>query len=351
MIGHLAYAAGSPCPTIVLDGARLPADQDELLAYLAAARGYLFAAGGGHVLKFALVQPSVHPMFDLDYRFVQALPGAVDRFDLRGSCGHSILSAVLAAERMGMVGRLTADGRIRVHVRNNGDHVVCEVDRITRDSAEFTVHFVRPEPVPVTALLLTGSPRTLLGSGGAKAEVSLVSAGNPYAFVDARSLGFADPATLFGHNPQLFARMTGIRAAAADHLRWPRAGAFPKIAAILPAGPGRIAARAVTVPGWHPTIALTGAVCLASALRVPGTVTEQIAQAAGAVGRPIEIVTPNGRTTVTTALAEVGGEAALAYASVTGKRVEFQGSFVLEPLARLQFEEVSRCLASSVTPV
>src|SRR5690242_13370945 len=106
MIGHIAYAAGSPCPTLVLDARYLPRDDEPMLAALAEARRVLAAAGGGHVLKIALIEPSSHPLFDLDYRFVQALPDGLDRFDLLGSCGHSILSSITAAAHVGMVPRL-----------------------------------------------------------------------------------------------------------------------------------------------------------------------------------------------------------------------------------------------------
>lgn len=350
MIGHLAFAAGSPCPTFVVDGGRLPEDQDGLLEYLTEARRYLVAAGGSHVLKIALVQPSPHPMFDLEYRFVQALPGAVGRFDLRGSCGHSILSAVAAAERMSMVPRLVPGARVRVHVLNNDDQVVCEVDRVARDTIGFTVHFVRRRPVPLTDLLVTGTPRTTLISDGERHEVSLVSSGNPYVFVDARHLGIAGADQLFAADEALFARMVRIRLAAADRLGWPREGAFPKVAAVLPIGGGQVAARAISVPSWHPTIALTGAVCLASALRIPGSVTAAVAEEAGVVAGATEIVTAGGRTCVTAATGEVSGRPALIWASVAGKHVDFQGSFLLEPLARLHFEEISRCLALSATP-
>ncbi|AWI32764.1 hypothetical protein E3E14_23935 [Streptomyces sp. ICN441] len=350
MIGHLAYAAGSPCPTFVLDAGRLPRDEEALLAHLAEARRYLVSAGGAHVLKFALVEPSAHPMFDLDYRFVQALPGAPDRFDTRGSCGHSILAAVVAASRSGMLPRLVPGARIRVHVRNNGDSVVCEADRIERDEAGFTVTFVHPAPVPFPDLLPAGRPRTVLGSGGERAEVSLVASANAYAFVDARTLGVPDQAALFAAGQQLLDRLEGIRGAAADRLGWPRAGAFPKIAAVLPAERGGIAVRAVTVSGWHPSIALTGVVCLGSAARIPGTVPWRVAREHGAGDGPVDVFTPGGRTAVTAVTAApgtAGGEGALLWATVARKRVTFQGSFVLAPLSHLQFEEVAKCLALS----
>ncbi|MCY0937616.1 PrpF domain-containing protein [Streptomyces sp. H34-S4] len=350
MIGHLAYAAGSPCPTFVLDAARLPREERALLLHLAEARRYLASAGGAHVLKIALVEPSTHPMFDLDYRFVQALPGAPDRFDLRGSCGHSILSAVVAAARSGMLERLVPGVRIRVNVLNNGDGVVCEVDRVEREEVRFTVTFVQPRPVPFGRLLPTGRPRTALDVGGERIEVSMVASANTYAFVDARTLAIPDTAALFDAGDELLARLEDIRGAAAGLLGWDPDGAFPKIAAILPGADGSISARAVTVPGWHPTIALTGAVCLGTAVRIPHTVPWHIARELGAADGLVDIVTGGGRTAVsavTTAPDGSGEDGALLWASVAGKHVTFQGSFVLEPLRHLQFEEVAQCLALS----
>jgi hypothetical protein len=64
---------------------------------------------------------------------------------------------------------------------------------------------------------------------------------------------------------------------------------------------------------------------------------------------PVEILTPGGSTTVTAATCHHDGEPALAWTSVGGKRVTFQGSFLLEPLAHLQFKEVAQCLALSAT--
>ncbi|AZQ74167.1 PrpF domain-containing protein [Streptomyces abikoensis] len=349
MIGHLAYASGSPCPTVVLDAGLLGPDEEAMRRDLTAVRRYLTEAGGSHVLKIALVRPSEHPMFDLDYRFVQALPGGPDRFDFRGSCGHSILSAVVAAARSGMLPKLTPGGRVRVNVLNNGDSVVCEVDAVDRDEVRFTVYFVQPGGVAVSRLLLTGEARTELAVDEGNVTVSLVSSGNAYAFVDARQLGIADHTALFSAGSELFDRMARIRAAAAAHLGWSPEGAFPKIAAIVPMEPGRLAARAISVPSWHPTIALTGAVCLGAATRVPGTIPWAMAREQGRADGLIDITTPGGDTAVTATTLETAGEPALTWVGVGRKRVVFQGSFVLEPLAHLQFEEIAQCLALSAT--
>jgi 2-methylaconitate cis-trans-isomerase PrpF len=345
MMGYLAYAAGAPCPTLVLDAGKLPAEASQTLGCLTEARRYLATVGASHVLKIALVRPSEHPMFDLEYRFVQALPQGPDQFDLRGSCGHSILSATVAAERMRMLPGLTAGSRVRILVRNNGDTVVCEVDSVGPDQAEFTVHFVQPTAVPVSRLLLTGEPMTELLADGERYEVSLVSSGNAYAFIDARRLGVADRAALFAAGDALFARMAGIRMAAAERLGWPASGAFPKIAALLPDSAGRVAVRAISVPSWHPTIALTGAACLGAAMRVPHTIPWRITSEAGSPASIVDIATPGGNTAVTAATSEDAEELALAWTSVGQKRVRFHGSLSVEPLARPQREEVGQCLA------
>ncbi|WP_328973776.1 PrpF domain-containing protein [Streptomyces sp. NBC_00239] len=348
MIGHLAHAAGSPCPTVVLDSRQAPREEGALVEHLTAVRGHLSAAGGGHVLKMALVRPAEHPMFDLDYRFAQALPAGPDRFDLRGSCGHSILAAVVSAARCGMLPPLVRGARIRVHVLNTADSVVCDVEEAGADGARFTVSFVQPRAVPFAELLPDETPRTVLEAGGVRHEVSLVSAGNPYVFVDARTLGIADQRELFAAGPELFDRLVGIRLAAAERLGLPPTGAFPKVAALLPGEDGGIAARAVSVPAWHPTLALTGAICLGAAAGIPGTLAQDIAKEGGHTpGAPLALTTPGGRTAVTAVAGESAHGPALAWATVAHKQVSFQGSITLAPLDQRQPKEVDSCRALS----
>jgi hypothetical protein len=347
MIGHLAYATGAPCPTLVLDARHLPRDTTAMLDALTRARRWLDAAGGGHVLKIALVEPSSHPLFDLDYRFIQALPEGPDRFDLRGSCGHSILSSIAAAARSGMVARLAPGVRNRVNVLNNGDHVVCEVDEVRRDLVGFTVHFLHTPPKPVTELLLTGEPVTWLTVAGERVPVSLVSAGNPYVFVAAADLGVSTSDALFADDPALFDRLLAIRAAAVKHLGWAADSVFPKIAMTMPAGDGRVAVRAISVPSWHPTLALTGAACLGAATGIAGTIPWRAARDAGAADGLVEIQTAAGRTAVTAATVVRDERAELAWISVSHKQVSFHGSFFVEPLAHFQFKEIGECLSLS----
>ncbi len=348
MIGHIAYAAGSPCPTLVLDARQLPGEESALLAALAEIRRWLVLGGGAHILKIALIEPSAHPLFDLDYRFFQALPDGLSRFDLRGSCGHSVLSAITAASRCGMLSRLGPGDRVRVNVLNNGNHLVCEVDEASRDTVHCTMHFLFTPPTPVTDLLLTGDPRTTLDVDGDEVTVSLISAGNPYVFVGPEDARVASAAELFGGGPALFDRLVRIRAAAATRLGWPVDGAFPKVAVAMPDGVGRVAVRAVTVPGWHPTLALTGAACVGAATCVPGTIPWQAARDAGCVNGMVDIETPGGSTAVTSATRGEEGRRELAWISVGDKRVTFHGSYSLQSLTHFELREIGECLSLPV---
>jgi 2-methylaconitate cis-trans-isomerase PrpF len=340
MIGHLAAAVGAPCPTLVLDRRSLPATESALLDSLHQCRRWLIANNRGEVLKIALIQPSLHPMFDLDYHFVQVLPDS-ETFDLRGSCGHSILAAVLAASQCGLLSPLSPGRRVRVNVVNNGDNVACQVDHLNSTEAVFTAHFLQNPPVDLTRLLLTQQPITSLPAAGGHYDVSLVSAGNPYIFVSAASLGVHQPTALHAENPEFFALLQSIRQSAARSLGWNPNGSFPKAAAVLPVTDGEVAIRAISVPGWHPTLALTGAVALAAACAITGTVAQQ---AAGQIpaGR-LQILTPGGRQSVTATLDQSDGFDRLCWVSVGQKSATYFGSHVIAPLVYARSLEDARC--------
>jgi 2-methylaconitate cis-trans-isomerase PrpF len=347
MIAHIAVAEGAPCPTLVLAADTLPRDDEELLAELARVRRWLYDHGARDVLKVAIVSRSAHPLFDLDYRFVQVLPGLEPKFDLRGSCGHSILSSVLVASRLGWLAKLAPEQRVRVNVLNNGDHVVCEVDTVDRISASFTVHFLHTPPTPLKDLLLTGSPTTDLVYPGGGIQASLVSAGNPYIFLDAADLGVTSTEQLFAGGRPLFDELVQIRHSAARLLGWDPAGAFPKVAALSGATPGRLAVRAISVPSWHPTLALTGVSCLAAATAVEGTVAHRLAATAGCSPDHIEIQTPGGRTAVSAAISGTDSDRVLRWISVAGKVARFTGAIDIDPLHTHTFRKVEACLPLS----
>ncbi|MEU0334051.1 PrpF domain-containing protein [Streptomyces sp. NPDC006193] len=331
---HLVHAEGAPCPTLVVDADRLPPGDEALLEGLARVRDGLGAETRRTVLKNAVVRPSAHPLFDLDYYFVQSLPGGRDRFDTRGSCGHSILAAVEAAARDGMIEPLEPGRRVRVNVLNNGDHVVCETDETGSGRTRFTAHFLCTPARPVGDLLITGEAVTRVTVDGRQLPVSLVDMGNPYVFVGAGDLGVRDAQELFAAGDELFGLLGRVRRAVCAHMGWDASGAFPKIAALLPGPDGDLAVRAVSVPSWHPTLALTGAICLGTAVGIEGTLPWSLARAAGHDSGLVRLRTPGGPLRVRARITGPADTPRLGWVSVADKYVRYENAVHLTAGAR-----------------
>jgi 2-methylaconitate cis-trans-isomerase PrpF len=300
----------------------------------------------GLISKYALIKPSPHPMFDLDYRFVQMVPGEDGPFfDFWGSCGHSILASITVASRWGWLHGSSPGMRSRVRVLNNQDTLVCETDEANRRCVSYTAHFVQPPNTRLHSLLLTGELTTNLETPLGEVEASLVSAGNPYVFVDARAaLGFGSSAELFSAGQGAFDALQSIRRAASRRLGWDPGGVFPKIAAIGAYDAGRLAVRAISVPSWHPTLALTGVVCLGAAASIGGTVVARLAREAGCEASSLEIETAGGRTRVACATTGTGLDDLVDYMSVSNKRVSFIGAAPTDDLLHIRSMEVPSCL-------
>ncbi|WP_170837607.1 PrpF domain-containing protein [Actinopolyspora xinjiangensis] len=288
--------------------------------------------GFDSITKIALIAMSEHPLFDLDYQFVQVLPNDPMEFDLRGSCGHSVLASTVVASRLGWIDRLAPGIRARVRVLNNGDQMVCEVDESVRDRVTFTAHFLHHPEIRLGSLLSGGEPVTGLSLPLGIARISEISVGNPYVFVSAEEFGVNDVSELLGENPDLYEKMNDVRREVALKRGFPENGAFPKVAALLPDGDGTVAVRAISVPSWHPTIALTGAVCLGVASKIEGTIPNQLAGRAAHPEEPLLIRTPGNTVTTTAAVSGNRITSTLSWASVPHKEVVFRGALDIKAL-------------------
>ncbi|MBX9423732.1 2-methylaconitate cis-trans isomerase PrpF family protein [Streptomyces lateritius] len=253
--------ADAPGPTLVVRSDRLPPGALGLGGELAWLRRALDGTPHARLGKIALYRPGP----TLDYRFVQGLPGG--GFDFRAGCGHSLLACVVAEGR---------PGPVTVRAVTTGDTVLCEPGAGPREDT-YTLSFLKAPAAP--GVLPTGRPVDLLRG----TPVSIVRYGNPYVFVDARHLPALEPA--------LHDRLLALRADAARLLGHPPRSALPKIAAVTADATG-VSVRALTVGGWHPRLALTGAAALAAAGALDGTVVPPVDG---------EVRTPGGTVTVSTA--------------------------------------------------
>ncbi|MFD0589452.1 PrpF domain-containing protein [Paenibacillus sp. GCM10027627] len=340
MLTHLALAEGSVSSSIIIDGTELSSSPNEIVPVLSALNADLDhdKHSYGLISKFVVIRPSTHPMYDLSYRFFQLVPGNPVTFDYSGSCGHSILAAIQVAMKWGWVASASPGLRVRVYVENVGDSLVCEIDHAVRSGMNCTAHFIVNAGTTLGSLLPSGTLLNQLQTEYGQYEVSMVSSGNPYVFVDAADLGIYSQEELFEAGCEAVDKLQAIKRAAATELGWNPEGVFPKVAAIASYEPDTMVFRALSIPSWHPTIALTGAACIGAASAIEGTVVHRIVQQTQSTGYRLKVLTKGGSTVISTAT--TGGKLTdeLLYNSISEKNVRLLGALPFKEGATYEWE-------------
>jgi hypothetical protein len=288
--------------------------------------------GNSHTSKVMIVERSDRPDADVAYTFGQVgIDNAV--VDWSGNCGNltsgvgvfALLSEL--AETTAPETQLTlyntntetyvdqrvpvADGRPAVH----GDY---RVDGIPKAGARIDSYFRDPAGAVTGRLLPTGDPVETLTVDGDDYRVSIVDVANPNVFLRASDLGLDGtelPADL--QDPALLDRLELIRGAACERLGLvedrrdavDERAAVPQIALVsepqsfttvggerVDAETLDVTARIVTTQTPHHSYATTGAMCLAAATRLEGTIPAEFARPAD--GEDVAIGHPKGTITI-----------------------------------------------------
>jgi len=273
--------------------------------------------------KVVILSRSARADSDVDYLFGQV---AIDSplIDWSGNCGNLSAAVGPAAIAMGLV-EAPADGELRVRIwqANIGKRIHARVrmaggepveegdftlDGVAFPAAEAPIEFLDlvSEDDAGSALFPTGHViETLAVPGFGPIEVSLVNAGIPTVFTDAASLGLSGIELQPEVNgaPELLARAEAIRACAAVAMGFavtmeqasserPHAPKLCFVARPAPyvASDGRLVlahsidlvARVFSMGKLHHAMTGTGAVAIAVAAAIPGTVVHRISAAASA---------------------------------------------------------------------
>ena len=288
--------------------------------------------------KVVILSKSARPDCDVDYRFGQV---AIDRpvVDWSGNCGNLSAAVGPFAIASGLV-QAPADGvatvriwqaniarKIIAHVPMQDGEVVelgdFELDGVAFAAAEVRLEFLDPAADEADgeggAMFPTGrSVDTLDVPGVGQVTATLINAGNPTVFIDAAALGLTGTELQADVNPNrdLLARAEAIRAhgaiamgLAADVAEATRRAATPKLAfvaapAAYTASDGTavaassidLLARIFSMGPLHHAMTGTGAVAIAAAAAIPGTLVHRIAPT-GADGR-VRFGHPSGTLTV-----------------------------------------------------
>ena len=274
----------------------LPADPAERDRLLLAAMGSPHALqvdglGGGNTLtsKVAIVSRSTRPDCDIDYLFAQV---SVDRatVDTRPNCGNMLSGAAPFAIDEGLLKANDGVTSVRVHNVNTGAVVEAVVQtpggRLTYEG-DARIDGVPGAAAPVRLNFLdawgavTGHlfPSGLRQESIAGVDVTLIDAAMPMVLMRASDFGLQGnetPAQLDG-NAALLERIERIRleAGARMGLGDVSNSVIPKPVLVAPSDAGNglaLRSRYFTPRACHRAHAATGAVGVASAFLMPGTV-------------------------------------------------------------------------------
>ncbi|GAB4064132.1 PrpF family protein [Ancylobacter sonchi] len=347
------YMRGGTSRAIIFHAADLPVDPAARDAIILAAIGspdpnrrQLDGLGGAisSLSKIAIVGPSSRPDADVDYTFGQV---AIDAplVGYKGNCGN-ISSAIgpFALDE----GLVAADGdsaTVRIHNTNTGKVIVArfpvsggraavegdfELQGVAGKGAPIRMSFLEPGGAATGRLLPTGRAQDELAVEGiGTVTVSLVDAANPAVFVDARSLGMTglELPDEIEARPGLLAKLEAIRVAAAvamgiaatEEEARTRIRNLPLVGILaapvdaptlsgktLPASSFHILARMISAGQPHKASPLTGAMCLAIAMRLPGTIAAELAHLPSDPDADLVVAHPSGLLPVAARLSREG---------------------------------------------
>jgi 2-methylaconitate isomerase len=325
--------------------------------------------GGGisSLSKVCVIGPSDREDADVDYTFAQI---AVDStvVDYAGNCGNMTSAVGPFAIDEGMMKPPTADGPATVRIFNtNTQRVILAhfavssssarvdgplaIDGVAGTGSPIELEFLSPGGSKTGHLLPTGNPTDQLPVAGVGlVDATLVDAGNPCVFVPAAALGVVgdESPDELESRPGYPDAMEAIRqqAAVAMGLAADPGSAplsIPKIAVVAAAMPTTtlsgetlaaadvdVVVRMMSMGRPHRAVPVTGALCLAAACRIPGTVP------AALLSRPLDgavrIGHPSGRLIADARVSDADGATTVESVSLyrTARRL-FEGYVFVPP--------------------
>lgn len=294
--------------------------------------------GGGisSLSKVCVVGPPSRPDADVDFTFAQvSIREAI--VDYSGNCGNMSSAIGPFAIQEGMVAAEGNEAVVRIHNTNTckiivsrfplavGEVVVdgdFQLPGIAGAGAPIRLEFEDPGGARTGRLLPTGAPLDQLAVPGfdGPIEASLVDAANPCVFVLAQALskdGTELPDALDGE-VELLARLEAIRRVASVQMGLSRtleeAAGIPSVPKVAMVSPPRraamlsggtldecdmdVAVRMISIGQPHRAVPLTGAMCLAVASRVEGTLVHRVTRKPSSRDDDLRIGQPSGLTVV-----------------------------------------------------
>lgn len=299
----------------------LPRDTHTRDAVLLAAMGSpdlreIDGMGGGHPLtsKVAVVGRSAREGVDVDYLFLQVWPDRAEVGD-KQNCGNLLAGVGPYALEEGMVAIQDDTTMVRIWMENTQSVAAAMIETptgIVRYDGDARIDGVpgTHAPIPIEFVDVAGSScGALLPTGKSSDEiagvrVTCIDNGMPVVCIHAADIGltgYEEPAEIEA-NTEVCRRVEQIRLAAGPlmHLGDVASATVPKISLLAPAKHGGVITTRTFIPHRvHEAIGVFGAVSVATACLMPGSVANDIAGIDDPAGtHRLEVEHPSGFFTV-----------------------------------------------------
>lgn len=304
--------------------------------------------------KVAIVSPSSHPRADVDYLFAQV---GVDSpvVDTAPSCGNILAGVGPFAIESGYVAARDGETTVRVRNVNTGALIDCVVQTPgcqVRYDGDTAIDGVPGTAAPVALRFrnITGSKTGhLLPTGNVRdtvcgVEVTCIDLSMPMVLVDAHSLGKTgyEMKAELDADAAFLDRLETIRQEAARlmGLGDVTGSVVPKIAILAaPRGPSGITSRYFVPERCHAAHAATGAICIAGAAFIKGTIAQALRVADADAPQSVRIEHPKGAIAIDVAARDTHTGTEIDAASVIRTaRMIFSGQVFVSSAADFRIE-------------
>ena len=277
----------------------LPEDLETLAEVLIAIVGSghplnIDGIGGGAAVttKVAMLSRSDDNWADIDYFFAQvSVEGRL--VDFKPTCGNILSGVGPAAIEMGLVEARNGETPVKIRAVNTEARVAAlvqtpkgfvsyegatHIDGVPGTSAPVELQFMETVGGVTGSFLPTGNLVDTIDG----IEVTCMDVAMPVVIAKAESFGLTgyESAAELDDNAEFYARMETLRVKAGELMGMGDVtkSVTPKFGLLAPAkNGGTVAARYFMPWKCHPTMAVTGAQCLASCVLTPGTVAAGLA--------------------------------------------------------------------------
>jgi len=268
--------------------------------------------GGGTFVtsKAVLVQPSEKENVDVDYLFAQVILGKAI-VDTTPTCGNMMAGVGPFAIEQGWVKATEKETRVKIYSINTDSYIDILVQtpnaKVDYEKGDFAIDGVEGTANPILITMYDfegGMTGKLFPTGKRKdsikgIEVSIVDGGNLMLLIKAEDLGMTglEDQTYFEAQTEQKKKIEALRLEAGQLCGMGDVSekVLPKVGILSKArNGGNIKSQYLTPHSLHPTHAVTGAVCIATASKAEGTIASDLATVTNAAKEKFIVEHPSG---------------------------------------------------------